>query len=295
MQGKVFLALAASVLIVKVHRISGFTDNAGWMDRTDPFVQLMYGKQKSKTKVKNNAGGNAEFNEVFFFGIIPADANGLEIAAMVRPLPRSHTLTLSLFARRPSASVADCAPKFPFAGLAQRTHHQAQVHGHTHLRVLMITHDIARAWGPVMCTDAFFEQICIRIVRDLMDIRVNERDHPKILMWLLLPLYPSLAHSRAMRAHFICAFVSARMCSLCYDRIRKKRQTMRPCQKHNPRKCLSPKTARKRCFFIMMHQIGGREGAEVGEFMRTIRASSWNTGFTVTLRHLSYYKRRAGC
>ena len=134
-----------------------------------------------------------------------------------------RALTLHTESFRPrTATVAECAPKFPFAGLAQRTHHQAQVHGHTHLRVLMITHDIARAWGPVMCTDAFFEQICIRIVRDLMDIRVNERDHPKILMWLLLPLYPSLAHSRAMRAHFICAFVSARMCSLCYDRIRKK-------------------------------------------------------------------------
>jgi Ca2+-dependent lipid-binding protein len=90
-QGQVFLAFAASVLIVKVHRISGFTDNAGWMDRTDPFVQLMYGKQKAKTKVKNNGGGNAEFNEVFFFDIIPADANGLEIAVLVCPLPRSHT------------------------------------------------------------------------------------------------------------------------------------------------------------------------------------------------------------
>ena len=84
-QGQVVLAFAASVLIVKVHRIWGFTDNAGWMDRTDPFVQLMYGKQKAKTKVKNNAGGNAEFNEVFFFDIIPADsdANGLEIVVLV--------------------------------------------------------------------------------------------------------------------------------------------------------------------------------------------------------------------
>jgi hypothetical protein len=166
------------------------------MDRTDPFVQLMYGKQKSKTKVKNNAGGNAEFNKVFFFGIIPADANGLAIAVMVCPLPRSHTPTLSLFARGPTATVAECAPKFPFAGLAQGTHRHAQVHGHTHMRVLMITHGTARVWGPVKCTDAFCgANTDIRIVRDLMDIRAHERDHPKILkilMRLLLPLPLSL-------------------------------------------------------------------------------------------------------
>ena len=84
-QGQVVLAFAASVLIVKVHRIWGFTDNAGWMDRTDLFVQLIYGKQKAKTKVKDNDVGSAEFNEVFFFDIIPADsdANGLEIVVLV--------------------------------------------------------------------------------------------------------------------------------------------------------------------------------------------------------------------
>jgi hypothetical protein len=32
--------------------------------------------------------------------------------------------------------------------------------------------------------------------------------------------------------------------------------------------------------FIMMHQIGCREEAKVGEFMQTICASPWNTGFT---------------
>ena len=34
------------------------------------------------------------------------------------------------------------------------------------------------------------------------------------------------------------------------------------------------------CVLIMMHQIGGREGAEVGEFMQTIRVSPRITGFT---------------
>jgi hypothetical protein len=152
----------------------------------------------------------------------------------------------------------------------------------------------------------------IRFICDLIDIRAHARVHPTILIRLLLPLYPSLAHSRAMYARtLMCAFVFARMCSLCYDRIRTQCETMSsgvrgwqskncapqmPCQKHNPQKYLSPKTARSRCFFIMMHQmIGGREGAVVGEFMQTICASPWNTGFTLTSRHLSYYERRVGC
>ena len=47
-------------------------------------------------------------------------------------LPHS---TLSLFARSPPPLM--------------RTHRHAQVHGHMHMRVLMITHDTARVWRPV--------------------------------------------------------------------------------------------------------------------------------------------------
>ena len=45
-------------------RIIGFSDKAGWMDRTDPFVQITLGGHTASTFVKNNAGGTAEFNEV---------------------------------------------------------------------------------------------------------------------------------------------------------------------------------------------------------------------------------------
>ena len=39
----------------------------------------------------------------------------------------------------------------------------------------------------------------IRIVRDLVDIRAHEHVHPKIPIRVLIPLYPPLAHSRAVR------------------------------------------------------------------------------------------------
>lgn len=48
-------------------KIDGFSDTAGFMDKTDPFVELELGKEKYKTKVMNNAGGKADFNEEFAF------------------------------------------------------------------------------------------------------------------------------------------------------------------------------------------------------------------------------------
>ena len=35
---------------VTVHRIEGFSDTAGFMDKTDPYVQLTLGKEKRKTR-----------------------------------------------------------------------------------------------------------------------------------------------------------------------------------------------------------------------------------------------------
>ena len=81
---------------VKVFSISNFKDTAGWLDKTgkpialkvvaciciahvlrhdilrhepsaDPFVQIMLGKASHKTKVQNNAGGTAVFDEIFSF------------------------------------------------------------------------------------------------------------------------------------------------------------------------------------------------------------------------------------
>ena len=38
------------ILHVAVHRIEGFSDTAGFMDKTDPYVQLVLGKEKRKTR-----------------------------------------------------------------------------------------------------------------------------------------------------------------------------------------------------------------------------------------------------
>jgi len=38
------------ILHVTVHRIEGFSDTAGFMDKTDPYVQLTLGKEKRKTR-----------------------------------------------------------------------------------------------------------------------------------------------------------------------------------------------------------------------------------------------------
>ena len=47
---------------------------AGWMDRTDPFVQLTLGEQSASTTVKSNAGGTADFNEVVFMNRAQQDS-----------------------------------------------------------------------------------------------------------------------------------------------------------------------------------------------------------------------------
>ena len=51
------------ILQVTVQSIEGFSDTAGFMDRTDPYVSLVLGKEKRKTKYQNNAGGTAVFDE----------------------------------------------------------------------------------------------------------------------------------------------------------------------------------------------------------------------------------------
>jgi hypothetical protein len=61
------VAAGPSTLLVRVFRIINFKDTAGFMDKTDPYVKLQYGTTMHKTAAKNNAGGNAVFNEVFSF------------------------------------------------------------------------------------------------------------------------------------------------------------------------------------------------------------------------------------
>ena len=60
--GKVFLSFSrktpagafAGMLHVTVHKIDEFSDTAGLMDRTDPYVWLQLGSDKQKTSYKDN-------------------------------------------------------------------------------------------------------------------------------------------------------------------------------------------------------------------------------------------------
>ena len=61
------VAAGPGTVHVRVFRIINFKDTAGFMDKTDPYVKLQYGTTMQKTAAKNNAGGNAVFNEVFSF------------------------------------------------------------------------------------------------------------------------------------------------------------------------------------------------------------------------------------
>jgi hypothetical protein len=56
-----------------VHRIEGVSDSAGFMDKTDPYVKVIAGKQVFKTKVKENAGGTLVFfDEIIAFQQVSA-------------------------------------------------------------------------------------------------------------------------------------------------------------------------------------------------------------------------------
>jgi hypothetical protein len=73
------VAAGQATVHVRVFRIVNFKDTAGFMDKTDPYVQLQYGTTLHKTTAKNNAGGNAVFNEVFSFVRNPSE-NQLKVA-----------------------------------------------------------------------------------------------------------------------------------------------------------------------------------------------------------------------
>ena len=58
----------AGVFHVTIVRLDNFSDTAGLMDRTDPFVELRLGNECLKTSVKNNAGGhNVVYDETLSF------------------------------------------------------------------------------------------------------------------------------------------------------------------------------------------------------------------------------------
>ena len=52
---------------VTLKDIKNFDSTAGLFDKADPFVEMQLGKVRHRTSVKNNAGGNATFDEEFRF------------------------------------------------------------------------------------------------------------------------------------------------------------------------------------------------------------------------------------
>jgi hypothetical protein len=59
----------AGVLHVIVDCILGFSENAGILDKTDPFVELALSSLKLKTRTKDNAGGTGnKFSKVRYIG-----------------------------------------------------------------------------------------------------------------------------------------------------------------------------------------------------------------------------------
>eukprot|EP01055_Gregarina_sp_Pseudo9_P002616 Gregarina_sp_Pseudo_9__2615@NODE_2875_length_841_cov_13455_293017_g583_i1_p1_GENE_NODE_2875_length_841_cov_13455_293017_g583_i1NODE_2875_length_841_cov_13455_293017_g583_i1_p1_ORF_typecomplete_len121_score20_63C2/PF00168_30/4_9e18_NODE_2875_length_841_cov_13455_293017_g583_i1155517 len=53
-----------SVTVVSAYNLP---KKAGLMDKTDPYVMVQVGAQKQKTSTKENAGSEAQFNEVLHF------------------------------------------------------------------------------------------------------------------------------------------------------------------------------------------------------------------------------------
>ena len=74
--GKIYLSFSrmampegsfTGVLHLTVCRIDEFSDTAGFMDKTDPYVKVLLGNEEFKTTVKDNSGGKATWNETFSF------------------------------------------------------------------------------------------------------------------------------------------------------------------------------------------------------------------------------------
>ena len=78
-----------------VDRIEGFSDSAGLMDKTDPFVKIIVGvknKQEFKTQVKENVGGIAAFDETFTFEQVSR-----QIQSHMTNLRRTYSHNLPIF------------------------------------------------------------------------------------------------------------------------------------------------------------------------------------------------------
>ena len=62
-----YLKSQAGTFLVTVHDIRNFTESSGFLDRTDPYVELEFGGQTIRTSTKKNAGGNVIFDETMRF------------------------------------------------------------------------------------------------------------------------------------------------------------------------------------------------------------------------------------
>ena len=95
--GKVFLSFSrktpagafAGMLHVTVHKIDEFSDAAGLMDRTDPYVWLQLGGDKQKTSYKDNVSPRwrfplCTFEQLFrlFFPVRAINENAMHVHSL---------------------------------------------------------------------------------------------------------------------------------------------------------------------------------------------------------------------
>ena len=57
----------ATEILVKVFKICDFKETSGYLDISDPYVQVSCGSQSQRTATKVDAGGSASFEEIFSF------------------------------------------------------------------------------------------------------------------------------------------------------------------------------------------------------------------------------------
>jgi hypothetical protein len=69
-------------LHVTVDRIADFAEQAGLMDKTDPYISLSLGGERLRTSTKNNAGGSVVFNETLTFADKPLLHGNLHVQVM---------------------------------------------------------------------------------------------------------------------------------------------------------------------------------------------------------------------
>ena len=156
----------AGVFHVTVVRLDNFSDTAGMMDRTDPFVEMRLGNECLKTSVKNNAGGhNVVYDETLSFNKALL-AGELKVKVMDSDTLSNDTLgelTVDLHALQLAEDTAD----------EQERQCEAQLKGSTAGQVTALAMIVPRIFcHPVACLPhtrllccSVALSLCLRILR----------------------------------------------------------------------------------------------------------------------------------